>query len=104
MSGKKITLFGIALLMVLAMSVPPASAGVGGCRFNCGGGWEFANTASVVKSQKPSVLDALSWILPQDVIAAGKTLVNGDKGHKNGPSSTTEGVGGCRINCGKGGL
>ena len=104
MSGKKITLFGMALLMVLAMSVPPASAGVGGCRVRCGGGFEFATMAPVVKAQKPSVLDALSWILPQDVIAAGKTLINSDKGHKNSPTSTTEGVGGCRIGCTRGGL
>lgn len=104
MSGKKITLFAMALLMVLAMSVPPAAAGVGGCRFGCGGGWEFAKTTPVVKAQKPSVLDSLSWILPSEMVAAGKSLLQRDHGRKNDSGSTIEGVGGCRINCGKGGL
>ena len=102
---KKLTLVALAAVMALALTAPPAQAGVGGCRFNCGGGLQSVKTTPAVKAQKPSFLDSLSWILPQDLIAAGKSLFDrGGKGGEKQGGSGIEGVGGCRFNCGGGGL
>ncbi len=104
MSTKRISMVAMAALMVLALSAVHAEAGVGGCRRigRCGG-FEAATVKQAPdRPTKPSFLDSLSWILPADVIAAGKAVVDRGRGHKD-PGATTEGVGGCRrFGCGSG--
>ena len=107
MTTKRISMVAMAALMVLALSAVHAEAGVGGCRRlgRCGG-YEAAQVKVVKQApdtpNRPSFLDSLSWILPADVIAAGKAIVDRGRGHKD-PGATTEGVGGCRLfGCGSG--
>jgi hypothetical protein len=109
MLGKRIALFSLVALTILALSVPPALAGVGGCRtgrFGVGGCYEATPASDKQAKQdrpekvKPSMLDSLSFIIPGHLVALAKGLLAKDKSDKQ---ATIEGVGGCRSRFGVGG-
>jgi hypothetical protein len=101
MNGKKIAAIMVAGLIAAALVAAPAEAGVGGCfRNQACGGFQSVQTPVVKSADDGSpALDALRWLLPNDVYASLKTyLQHGDTGKGVG-QVRTEGVGGCFFIC-----
>jgi hypothetical protein len=101
MFGRKLVGLALAVLFVVAFTVQPAHAGLGGC-FTIGCHPLSSGTAVGKKTGGASsfIIDSLRWFLPTNVVAYLQGTISGSDGIGSGNGhAKVQGLGGCFFGC-----